>query len=343
MKKIIVVTVNWLGDAIMTTPVFKALRQQYPQAYIAVMAVERVTGIFTTNPYINEVIVFDEKGQHRGLLAKLKFISQLAFKKFDTAFFIHRSFTRIFILFLAGVKNRIGYQRKKTSFLLVKKIALPTTPMHRKDYYLNLFEKAGIVINDRNPQIFVTEENFKGKAVIVDFILKKNKVIIGINPTANWDLKRWPAANFAKLVDELTNDDKYYCIFIGADKERVYIDSLTKSIKSKHWANWAGLTDLEGLAGLMKYMTLFISNDSGPAHYSAALDIPTLALFGPTDPKLTGPQGKYVEIICHNNRSCQIPCYNLECKTNYCMQDISVEEVVSKVKEMLKKYEKYSC
>lgn len=90
MKRVLVVTVNWLGDAIMTTPVFKALKDQFPGVYTAVMAPERVRGVFENNPFIDEVIVFDERDTHKTLKKRLDFIFQLKNKKFDTVFFIHR-------------------------------------------------------------------------------------------------------------------------------------------------------------------------------------------------------------------------------------------------------------
>jgi len=74
MKKILIVEVNWLGDAILTTPVFKALKKKFPSSYVGVMAVERVKGVFDDNPYIDEVVVFDEKSQHKSIFQKLKFI-----------------------------------------------------------------------------------------------------------------------------------------------------------------------------------------------------------------------------------------------------------------------------
>ena len=77
MNRILIVGVNWLGDSLLTTPVFKALKKKFPGCYLGVMVVERVREVFEGNTYINEVIVFDERGQHKGFVAKLKFIKLL--------------------------------------------------------------------------------------------------------------------------------------------------------------------------------------------------------------------------------------------------------------------------
>ncbi len=139
MEKILVVTVNWLGDAIMTTPVFKALKGKFPKSHVGVLAVERAKAVFDDNPYIDEVIVFDEK--RTSLQTKIDFARELKKKEYDTVFLIHRSFTRAFICWMAGIKQRIGYARFKNTLVLTKKIKPPRALLHRQDYYLYLFER----------------------------------------------------------------------------------------------------------------------------------------------------------------------------------------------------------
>ncbi len=99
--------------------------------------------------------------------------------------------------------------------------------------------------------------------------------------------------------------------------------------------SFCGETDLKDLGALIKNMDLFVSNDSGPAHLSAALGINTLALFGPTSDKITPPIGERV-IIYRKDVNCKIPCYNLECPDNICMKQISVKDIYSQVEMLLK-------
>ena len=118
MERILIVGVNWLGDALMMTPVFRALKENIISSYVGVMTVERVKEVFEDNPYIDEIIVFDEKKHHRSLSNKWQFVNTLKKANFDSAFFIHRSFTRIFLCALAGIPERIGYGRLKSNFIL---------------------------------------------------------------------------------------------------------------------------------------------------------------------------------------------------------------------------------
>ncbi len=335
MSKILVVMVNWFGDAVLTTPAFKAIKQKFPSCYLGVMAVERVKEIFTDNPYIDEVIVFDEKNQQKDIRAKLKFIKLLKAKKFDTVFFIQRSFTRAFICYLAGIKERIGFQRAKTSLVLTKCIAAPSGLTHRQDYYLTLFETCGIKIDDRRSQFFISDKILHAASKIIEKITKDNAPLVGINVTANWQLKRWPPKKFASLSDRLTKELNCKVIFIGAAKERMLIQKVIENMEESA-ENLCGQTTLKELGALMKRMTLFISNDSGPAHLAAVLGLSTLVLFGPTLERITAPRGKRVVII-RKDTGCHLPCYRLNCQDNICMKLISVDEVYLRAKQMIGK------
>jgi heptosyltransferase-2 len=333
MKRILIVNVNWLGDAILTTPVFKAIKEKYPSVYVAVMCVNRVKEIFENNPYIDEIIVFDEKEEQKNLSAKLEFIKSLKTKSFDTAFFIHRSFTRILICFLAGIKNRIGYQRHKNSFILTTKVNPSREYIHRQDYYLYLFEATGIPITDRMPQVFPLPR-FKDKfSKVISDVKEKYSYIAGINPAANWLLKRWPASNFSILCDRLIKELKCAVIFVGAAKDSVIAEEVIFEMKEPSY-NLCGRTNLKELGALMGEMGIFISNDSGPAHLAAALGIKTIVLFGPTSSQITSPRGQHVTII-KKDIACTIPCYKLNCKDNICMKNITVEEVFLAARDIL--------
>ncbi|MCK4912200.1 MAG: lipopolysaccharide heptosyltransferase II [Candidatus Omnitrophica bacterium] len=333
MKRILVIGVNWLGDSLFITPVFKALKSKFPDSYLGVMVVERVKGVFQDNPYIDQVIVFDEKGQHKSFFAKLKFIQFLKNKKFDTAFFIHRSFTRVLVCFLAGIESRIGYQRLKNSFVLNKKIDPPKGVIHRQDHYLYLFEKTGIIIEDKLPSFFIPEGIKLKISSDLESLKEKYNCLIGINPLANWDLKRWPRDYFANLADSLAKDFKAAIIFVGTEAERAVIEEIQGIMKQDSF-NFCGKTNLKELGALMQNLKLFISNDSGPAHLAASLGVNTVVIFGPTSAEITAPLGGAVKVI-RKDIDCQIPCYKLDCQDNICLKDLGVEEVYSQARSML--------
>ena len=333
MKRILVVGVNWLGDSLLTTPAFKAVKKKFPDSYLGVVVVERVKGVFEGNPYIDEVIVFDERGQQKGFFAKLKFIQLLRKKKFDMVFLIHRSFTRAFICFLAGIDLRIGYRRLKNSFILNKKIEPPKGLLHRQDHYLYLFEKFGIVIEDRLPSFFIPEDTRERIEKDLEPLKREHTFLIGINPSANWALKRWPGKYFADLADSLVKDFNAAIIFIGTKAQGTVIEEIRAKMSQDSF-NFCGKTSLKELGALMQNLKLFISNDSGPAHLAASLEVNTLVIFGPTSAKATAPRGRAVKVI-KKDVDCQIPCYKLDCQDNVCLKDLSVGEVYSQTKNIL--------
>lgn len=333
MKRILIVTVNWLGDAVLTTPAPKALKDEFPGCFVAVMAHPRVAAVFKDNPSVDEIIFFDERITHNSFASKLEFIKQLKKKKFDTVFLIQRSFTRALICCLAGIKTRVGYWRLKNLLVLTKMVRLASESMHRQDYYLELFKTAGVTINDKTPMLFLSDSLREKAAARLVPLKKKYRYIVGLNPSANWHLKRWPFDYFAGLCDHLVKELNCAILFIGEQKEAPLVFEITRMMTETAY-NFCGKTTLKELAALIKTMDIFISNDSGPAHISAGLDVSTLVIFGPTSPELTAPRGKKVAII-RQNVGCKIPCYDLECKDNICMKDITVNEVYQKAKEML--------
>lgn len=333
MDRILIVGVNWLGDSLLTTPVFKALKDKFPGSYLGVMTVERVRDVFQDNPYIDEIVIFDERGRQRGIFAKLRFIRALSKRRFDTAFFIHRSFTRAFICFLSGIRLRVGYRRIKNLFIINKKIKPCPELVHRQDRYLYLFEKSGVVINDRSPSFFVSEETKKRVNLKLEPIKKQHSLLIGINPSANWELKRWPKDYFAKLADRLAEDFRAAIIFIGTQAQRTLTEDIRGKMNQVSF-NFCGKTSLKDLGALMQNFNLFISNDSGPAHLASALGISTLVIFGPTSAEATAPRGKSVR-IARKDIDCRVPCYRLDCPDNICLKSLSVEEVYSQAKNIL--------
>ncbi len=333
MERILIVNVNWLGDAIMTTPAFKAIKDKFPSAFIAVMAPERVKDVFSDNPWISEVIIFDEKKTHKSLLQKLRFIKQLKKRNFDTVFLIHRSFTRALICFLAGIKLRIGYKRLKNVFIVNRMVNPPPKTIHKQDYYLQLFEKSGISIKNKLPKVYISQPVSNSYKNIIGGLRKKHNYLIGINPSANWAPKRWPAENFAKLCDELSRQLNCGIFIIGAKADQKIAEDVMSRMKENPY-NYCAKTNIKELAAIISNLDLFISNDSGPAHLSASLGINTIVLFGPTLSALSAPRGIAVDIL-EKSAPCEIPCYNGACTDNLCMKNITVEDVYNKAKQLL--------
>jgi heptosyltransferase II len=337
-RKILIFNVNWLGDVLFSTATIRNIRNNYPDSFIACIIPERCLCVLEGNTQLDEIIVFDEKGRHRNIWQKIKFISYLRRMKFDKVFLLHRSFSRALISWLAGIPERIGYHTPKRGFILTKSIKPPPVEsLHRIDYYLNIIQKAGLTVSDRHTEFFVTQDDIKA---VEEFLIKNNigedDFIAGINPGGNWGPKRWPKENFAVLADKLGDEYKAKIIITGSGSDVKLAEKIIQ--KMRHRAVLAcGELTLKQFAVLANILNVFISADSGPMHIANVMGAKLIiALFGPTDPKLTGPVPADNAVIVANNTGCRVPCYKVNCPDNVCMKNITVAQVMEKIRETLK-------
>jgi len=335
-ERILIFNVNWLGDVLFSTAVIRNIRYNYPDSFIACVIPGRCYPVLEGNTYLDEIIIFDEKGKQRGILAKIKFIAYLRGKKFDKIFLLHRSFSRLLIAVLAGIPQRIGYYTAKRGFLLTQKISPPDiNSLHRIDYYLNVIKEAGLDIKDRVTDFFIGQEDaLRVKGILAEHGLGENDLLVGINPGGNWDPKRWPKEYFSCLADRLIEELSAKVIITGSQKDLALAEEIRAKMKNKP-VIVCGQLSIKQFAGLAKRLDLFISADSGPLHIANAAGArKMIGLFGPTDPKITGPYPADNSIILQRNIGCVIPCYNVNCKDNRCMKAVSVDMVMSRVKEI---------
>ncbi|MBI5149272.1 MAG: lipopolysaccharide heptosyltransferase II [Candidatus Omnitrophica bacterium] len=336
MNRILVVNVNWLGDVIFSSPVFKALKDHYPQAKISCLAAPRVREVLESIPAVDEIIIYDEEGEHKNFWGKLKLIGVLSKKHFDAAFLLHRSLTRALLVFLAGIPRRIGYDTKNRSIFLTRRIKAPSVDsLHRVDYYLNVLESFGIPVRDRVTSLAVspTAES-EIHSILKSLGVDEKDYVVVIHPGGNWNLKRWPPANFNLLISQLTRDPRVKVIITGAESDKGLADEITASLARKP-VNLAGNISLRQLIALAQRADCMVSADSGPLHIASSVGTPVVGIFGPTDPGITGPRGSGRSVILRYDVGCnRKPCYYSQCPDNICMQAVSVQKVLDAVEQI---------
>lgn len=337
-KRILIFNVNWLGDVLFSSAAIRNIRRNYPDSYIACVIPSRCYPILKDNPYLDEVIIFDEKDRHKGMLDKLNFVSLLKKKNFDTVFLLHRSFSRALICRLAGIKQRIGHYTKKRAFLLTKKIIPPQKDsLHRIDYYLDVIEKAGLRVEDRYLDFFVTLDDEK----YVDDFFKKNSIkpldfVVAINPGGNWMPKRWPPDYWARLADKLISQIQAKVIITGSIADLLLAGRI-KDAMSQAPLIACGVFNLKQLGALARKAELFISSDTGPLHIANAVGAKKIiAIFGPTAQTVTGPYPAANVVVLQKDIGCPIPCYKVNCSDNRCMQVVTPDDVLAQVMKIFK-------
>lgn len=335
-KRILIFNVNWLGDVLFSTAAIRNIRRNFPDSFLACAIPSRCYPVLKGNPHLDEIIIFDEKDRHKGMIEKLKFIQLLKSKKFDTVFLLHRSFTRTLICRLADIPTRIGYHTKKRAFLMSGKIIPPPRDtLHRIDYYLNIIEKAGLKVEDRYTEFFISEE---AKLAVDDFLMKnaiaKDDFLAVINPGGNWLPKRWPAQYWAILADKLIAEFKAKVIITGSSNDVAPAQDIRGLMKQKPVIT-CGIFNLKQLGALCSRADLFITADTGPMHIANAVGTKKIiALFGPTSPKITGPYPLTNVVILQKDVGCSLPCYIVKCKDNRCMKAITPEDVLGQVRKI---------
>lgn len=331
-KRILIFNVNWLGDVLFSSATIRNIRRNFPDSFISCIIPSRCYAVLKDNPNLDEIIIFDERDRHKSIYAKARFVQLLKSKKFDKVFLLHRSFSRALIAWLAGIRERVGYYTKKRWFLLTKKItALPVNSVHRIDYYLNIIEKAGLRVEDRYTEFFTSDED---KKAVDDFFFKKsinrNSFLVGINPAGNWLPKRWPKESWAALSDKLISRFNAKVIITGGAKDLLLAGQVQSLMKEKPVIVCD--FNLKQSAELFKRLDLFITADTGPLHIANSVGTKKIiALFGPTHPQITGPYPDKNVIIISKDVGCKIPCYAVNCKNNWCMKAITVEDVIEKI------------
>ena len=320
MKRILIVNVNWLGDTIFVTPFIRAIREAFPDSYIAILTHSRCREVLEGDPRINEIILYGGK--------IFSLVSQLRSKKFDTAFVLRRSLTRTLLLCLARIPERIGYDSKKSGFLLTKRVPEPSKNIHRVEHFLGLARAAGIEPKTRDYEFFISEKDRRdAQRVLTEAGITDGMEFVVINPGGNWDLKRWPPENFARLGDEISMKSNKKIVLSGAKKDSGLCKNISHLMKSRP-VLLCGKVGLKTLGAVFEKAKWVISNDSGPMHIAAGVNTPVVALFGPTSFNITGPRGSGKSKVLQKQIDCEIPCYKLSCKDNRCMKAITVEDVL---------------
>jgi lipopolysaccharide heptosyltransferase II len=291
--------------------------------------------VLETNTRLDEIIIYDEEGIHRGLFGKIALITELRKRRFDTAFILHRSFTKALLAFLAGIKERIGYPTKHRPGLLTVTIEEPDDQVHKVEYFLCILRGSGVRAQSPSYEFFVNEPERRYIDRILDASgVEKDDRLVVVCPGGNWGPKRWPKEKFARLSDLLAEECGVKVIVTGSEKDAALAEDIRKLMEEQAIVV-AGKTNLKQLAALLSRASLVVANDTGSMHLAVAVGAPTLALFGPTSPELTGPYGKGRYKVIAAKTECDVPCYDVTCGENRCMQAIAVDEVLAEAKTML--------
>lgn len=295
IHRILIIRLAPLGETVLTTPVVRALRYRFPDAYIAYMVAPTREDLVSANPHLNEVLTYQT--------AVPKLIYQMARRKFQLAVVLQPTFRLVLHTFLAGIPFRVGFETNTGGQKLLNLAVPNNTAQHETQRYLDIVRALGVEAVDDEPEVFV---NNVGKAWVDNFLADLNLndgcPLIGLNPGAATTYRRWSAGNFARLGDLLQETYNAHIIITTGPREGELGAQVAKQMAySPVIINSA--TPMQ-LAALLQRCHLYISNDTGPMHLSTAVNTPTIALFGASNLiQWAPPWGKHAVVA---REGCQL-------------------------------------
>ncbi len=335
---ILVVKLSAMGDVVLVTASLKALREKYPDAKIYCLVGRNSAILLQKCPYINGVIPFDlEKRKNIGYVLSIA----RALRKYQFDQFIDFQNNRLshWLALLSWPRESYGFDNGKWGGWLTDKIKNDVTAIGPVEHQFRILKMLGINYN-KNAQLGLWPSDMDVEHVLnlLDSEwLGHGKNIVGINLAASekWGTKNWPVEHIARLCDLLAAENMRV-VLTGQSKDKMLVRQLMSLTKSKP-VNFVGKTNILQLAALIKKCRVYLTPDSAPMHLAAAMGVPFVALFGPTDAVRHLPPAKRFSVM-KRDLTCA-PCYdgtNCKITTHACMREISPEDVFAKIKELIR-------
>lgn len=342
---------SWIGDAVMAMPTLRALRNLWPEAHISVLARAQIRPVIDASPWFDRVVTVrhPRKVMSDGRrVGPFPLVARLASGKFDTAILLPNSFRTALLVRMAGVPRRVGYDRDGRGFLLTDRL-LPMrakgkfVPVPTRDYYLGLARYVGAVAPDPIMQLFTRpQHDARADEMLraVGFDLDRGRLVL-LNPGANYgEAKMWSPDRFAAVADYCSREFGVTVAVTGAPKERAILDQVLSAARTPILDLPKLGVDLTLLKSVIRRAALMITNDTGPRHMAAAMGVPVVTVFGPTDPAWTEiefalERKAMVKVFC-------APCQKKICPLkntpddHRCMKEVTPEMVFDQAASLLR-------
>ena len=344
IKRVVVRGTNWVGDAVITIPALRELRRVLPSAHITLATRSWSEGLFAGADFLDDLLIYDRKS--RDVRAVARQAREWRRREFDLALLFQNAFEAAVIARLARVPLRVGYATDGRRALLTHALALPKWrgARHEVFYYLNIVSELEKLlygesqILSREP-VFALQVSEERKARARDILREsgshEERPLVALCPgSTNSRAKRWPADRYAAVADRLIESAGADIVLIGAADE-LEVSLEVKAEMRREPIMLTGRTSLDEAVAILSLADVLITNDTGPAHIAAALERPTLVIFGPTDPTTTRPFSKSAEII-REPPECA-PCMLRDCPIDHrCMTAISPAIVFTRALALMK-------
>jgi lipopolysaccharide heptosyltransferase II len=326
--RILISRMKFIGDVVLTTPAIRAVREQYPGAFIAYMGDAQAVSLLGHNPHLNEIIPFDfsrpawrEQPRVAALLRR---------RRFDLAIDLFGNPRSALLMFLSGARTRVGLDRPGRGRLYTVRVRDDGSPKNAVAFHLQYLRAAGIPAVSTQPEIFLTADERAEASALLHKAGGDDRPCVALHPGATWPAKRWLPERFARLAVQAHTCLGVRVILTAGPGDGEVIHDVQQAMTTP-LPVFAGLP-LRQLAALLGACSACVANDSGPMHIAAAVGTPTIGIFGPGEENIWFPYDATAghaalrhDVVCH-------PCHLDFCNREgdfymECMKGLTQEDV----------------
>jgi ADP-heptose:LPS heptosyltransferase len=327
-----VTRLRFLGDIVITTPVIRAIARCYPEASIYYLAEEQYAPILEGNPYLEGVL-----NLRKGLAGTVRIIRELRKLKLTAALDLFYNPRSANILFLAGIPIRIGGSRRSRRMLYTENFSVPASIRSAVRHHLSALKAIGCRYGDEiKPRVYLRDAEIEnGRTILSKFSPRSpaDRLTVAVHPGGTWQSKRWPPARFAELINLINEDMGAQAVLITGPGEKNIVQMVAGSCRSR--PGIIPFLPVREVAAVMNSADAVVANDGGIMHLSVALDLPTIGVFGPTEPDIWFP---YVDMgpfsVVTRDEECA-PCHLHSCSDLRCLTGITAKEVYGELYELI--------
>ena len=329
VKSILAIQTAFIGDLIMTTPLFQGLKQIFPEASIDLVVNSRYSSLMANNPFIRDVYGFEKSGNKIGNLARL--IRIIRRNRYDLAVSKQIHLSSSLMMFLGGIKMRVGSSEQ----LLLTHPVKFAPGIHIREQVEMLLKKIHEGSFDLQTRLYPSEED---EAIAARYLSNNGRFRLGVAPGSVWETKKWPKEYYMEVINGLSKETDIYLIGGGAG-DMALCDEIARACTHENITNTAGKLSLLQSAAMIGKLDLMLCNDSAPLHMANAMQTPVFAVFGPTVRRFGcfpyQPRDKMIEIDLYC-RPCASHGGN-RCPEKHfrCMQEITPSRVAGYIRSFI--------
>ena len=321
INSILVIKLRAVGDVLLSTPVIQNLHESFPHARIDFLTDKFAAGVVEGNPWITNIITFDKKRT-----SSLGIIREVRRNRYDLVIDLFSNPRSAIITWASAARVRVGYPFRWRKYAYSVVIPPRGGEVHNVEFNLDALRGLEIPVPYRDPYFPVDKSSMDLAADWIGQNKLDGKLLVGMNPSGGWYTKRWGLEHYARLGDLISERYNATIVLMWGPGEKE--DALTIQAAMKKRSHLIPETTLKGLGAFLQHCAFVVSNDSGPMHIAAALMIPTLGIFGPTNPLLQGPYGTQHRWVRNEELDC-LSCNLTKCPIgNVCMTRLEVEVVL---------------